>query len=64
MPKGIMSRVCNVCDKPQFPSTSGWVCDNGHGEAPWHLEEVKDYRRQYLTWRAKIVAELRKGLKD
>ncbi len=63
MPKGIMNRVCDICGKPQFPSPSGYVCENGHGEAPWHLEEVKDYNRKYLAWRAKIAAEIRKSHK-
>lgn len=61
MPKGIMTRVCDECGEPQFHSPSGWVCTNGHGGANWHLEEVIDYRRKYLAWRAKIKDEINKA---
>ena len=26
--------VCSVCNEPQFTTTSGLVCKNGHGGAP------------------------------
>ena len=64
MTHGVMNRVCDECGKPQFPSPSGWVCENGHGDAPWHLEEVKGYRRQYIAWFNRTRAEIRKAHKE
>lgn len=64
MTHGIMNRVCDECGKPQFHSQSGWVCENGHGDAPWHLEEVPNYRSQYLAWSRKIKREVRKSHKE
>lgn len=64
MAKGIWHRICDVCNEPQFHSPSGYVCKNGHGEAPWHLGEVRDYRRKYLAWRHQIKEEVRAAHQD
>ena len=54
-------RICEVCHKPQFPSPSGYVCDNGHGGADWYPGDVPDYVEQYRTWFSKILTEIRAG---
>ena len=56
-----MNRVCDICGCPQFPSPSGYVCRNGHGEAPWHLEEVPDYVEQYRAWFEHVRREIRRS---
>ena len=58
-PPSTTQRVCNVCDKPQFHCRSGWVCENGHGGADYHLEEVLDYEKQYKAWSGKLHKEMK-----
>lgn len=52
-----MKRICNVCDCPQFPSPSGWVCRNGHGGAGWYPGYCDDYHQQQVKWARKINKE-------
>jgi hypothetical protein len=33
-------RTCSICLHPQWESPSGWVCKNGHGDAPSIEEEL------------------------
>ena len=59
MGKPSTRRICVECNCPQFPSPSGWVCENGHGGAEYELGPVEDYERQYREWFGRIRAEIR-----
>ena len=51
-------RICRICNTPQFPSPSGFVCKNGHGGAECYSNKVPDYYEQYQEWYQKIKTEI------
>jgi uncharacterized Zn finger protein (UPF0148 family) len=42
-----LGTICSVCGKPQFETTSGEVCENGHGGAP--AKEDEDRKAELAT---------------
>jgi len=53
--------TCRICGNPQFHTSSGMTCKNGHGGAPADLAEVPDYEVQSKAFFRKAITKVRKA---